>query len=414
MADERFESECVDLDTPRTIDHQLARIVPELRKIKKRGQLAASPLWAEHADEIGRVTRALAYGTPSRPAPAPAREFVRVAAWNIERGKQIDAQIAYLKDHPALRETDILLLNEVDIGMARSGNRNVVRELADALGFSYVFGNSYLCLDPGNVRDGADGHENDLGLHGNAILSRFPILRAENVSVTISKEKFHSSEKRLGHKKALWAEVQTPLGKLPVATAHLDSGGASYQRAAQLRDLLRKLEERGVAERCVVGGDFNTMTYDLKSIPRLLWNIFLKMLRGGFPHAIHHYVHPYKIYEKPIFDELDAAGFGWKDFNAIGVGTSRYEVGTFDSESKVRDYLPEIFVKILAWRLKPWNGIAPIRIDWFAARGVLALADGEVREQSGRASLAPQGFEKPRRQGALLSDHDPIVVDVVF
>lgn len=414
MHDERFNSECVSLGAPASISHELTGIVPELRRIARRPALAASPLWKEHGEKIGRVTRALAHAKPASPAPTGQARFIRVASWNIERGKEADGQIAFIKDHPALSEADVLLLNEVDIGMARSGNRDIVREISEALGFEYVFGNSYLCLDPGNIRDGASGEENSLGLHGNAILSRHPILRAENVSLAITKDKFHSSEKRLGHKKALWAEVQTPLGKLPVATAHLDSGAAPWQRAAQLRDLLARLEERGVAERCVLGGDLNTTTYDLKSLPRFAWNIFKKLLRGGFPHAIHHYVHPYEIYDKPVFDALDAAGFDWKGFNAPAVGTTRYEVGTFDSESKVRDYLPEIFVKILAWRLKPWNGVAPLKIDWFSGRGVRALAEAEIREESGRVSLAPQSFYKPRHGGVLLSDHDPIVVDVVF
>ena len=414
MRDEHFDSRCIALEAPISISHELSGIVPELRRIGKRPALAASALWEKHGEEIGRVTRALAYDRPANPAPTGQTRFVRVASWNIERGKELDGQAAFLKNHPALSRADILLLNEVDIGMARSGNRDVARELSEALGFEYVFGNSYLCLDPGNIRDGAAGAENTLGLHGNAILSRYPILRAENVSVCITKEKFHSSEKRLGHKKALWAEVQTPLGKLPVAAAHLDSGAAPFQRGAQLRDLLIKLEERGVAERCVVGGDFNTTTYDLKSIPRLAWNIFLKMVRGGFRHAIHHYVHPFETYDKPVFDALDAAGFDWQNFNAPGVGTARYEVGTFDSESKVRDYLPEIFVKALAWGLKPWNGVAPLKIDWFSGRGVRALGEGEICEEGGRASLAPQSFYKPRHEGILLSDHDPIVVDVVF
>lgn len=414
MHDERFYSECITLDAPVSISHELSGIVPELRRIKKRPALAASAMWEQHGEEIGRVTHALAYGKPANPAPTGEARFVRVASWNIERGKEVEGQVAFIKNHPALSRADVLLVNEVDIGMARSGNRDIARELSEALGFEYVFGNSYLCLDPGNIRDGAAGEENELGLHGNAILSRYPILRAENVSVSITKEKFHSSEKRLGHKKALWAEVQTPLGKLPVATAHLDSGAAPYQRGAQLRDLLARLEERGVAERCVVGGDFNTTTYDLKSIPRLTWNIFKKMLRGGFPHAIHHYVHPHEIYDRPVFDALDAAGFDWKSFNAPAIGTTRYEVGTFDSESKVRDYLPEIFVKILAWRLKPWNGIAPLKIDWLSGRGVRALSEEEIREEGGRVSLAPQSFYKPRRDGILLSDHDPIVVDVAF
>ena len=419
MQDQSRDSECLSPAGSRDLSHGLTGVVATLRAIPRRAALAESAVWREHGDEVGRITRALRFGEPGAAADPPPHRSIRIVSWNIERGKRCAAQSAYLRAHPVLRHADVVLLNEVDVGMARSDNQDVARDFADALGFHHVFGTCYLCLDAGNVRDRASGPEpareprNAQGLAGNAILSRFPILRAENISLTITKEKFHSSEKRLGHKKALWAELSTPLGRLPVAAVHLDSSCAPSQRAAQLGDLLRKLGERGVSDRCVVGGDLNTTTYDLASIPRLLGNIALKMARGGFAHAIHHYVHPNLLYEKPVFDALDAAGFEWRSLNAHAVGTSRYEVGTFDSESKIRDYLPEIFVRLLAWRLRPWNGVAPLKIDWLSGRGVRPLGADEIRDGD-RGSVSPAPFAKPRHDGRLLSDHDPIVVDVTF
>lgn len=385
-----------------------------LRGIRRRKELAASAVYGRHAATIEALTHGLAHGKPARPASRPQRGFLRLAAWNIERGKLLDGIKGYLRAEPLLRDIDVLLLNEVDVGMARSGNRDVAAEIADALGFEYVFGNSYLCLSRGNLRDGAPEEENAVGLHGNAVLSRFPLVRAESFSVAITKDKFHSSEKRLGHKKGLWAEIDSPLGRVPVCAVHLDSGASPAQRAAQLRDALAVLAARGLHERCVIGGDFNTTTYDTRSVPRLLWNIACKLLRGGFAHAIHHYVHPDELYEKAVFDQLVARGFDYGSFNAPAQGTTRYEVGTFDSESKVLEYLPGVAVKILRWRLRPWNGVAPLKIDWFAGRGVRALGAGEMVDMDGRVSRAPLSIEKPRWQGTLLSDHDPIVVDVAW
>jgi len=421
MEDQSLESECLEPHGSQSLQHGLASVVPQLRAIRSRRALRDSTVWREHGQEVARVTRALRFGQPdavcaaqqSRHEAPEGRPFLRVVHWNIERGKAAHAQVAYLAAHPVLRHADVLMLNEVDVGMARSGDIDVVRVFGDGLGFYHVFGNSYLCLDSGNARDRAAGRENTLGLAGNAILSRFPLLRAENVSLAITKEKFHSSEKRLGHKKALWAQVATPLGPLAVASVHLDSSCAPAARAAQLDDLLRELEQRGVAERCLVGGDLNTTTYDLASLPRLSWNIVQKLVRGGFPHAIHHYVHPFELYEKPVFDVLAAHGLDWDRFNAPAVGTSRYEVGTFDSESKVRDYLPDVFVRLLAWRLRPWSGVAPLKIDWFAGRGLRVL-EAEALRDGDRIATAPAAFAKPRHEGELLSDHDPIVVDVAF
>jgi hypothetical protein len=45
---------------------------------------------------------------------------------------------------------------------------------------------------------------------------------------------------------------------------------------------------------------------------------------------------------------------------------------------------------------------------------VRALGEGEIIDAGGRASRAPTSLEKPRWEGRLLSDHDPIVVDVTW
>ena len=107
---------------------------------------------------------------------------------------------------PPFSEADVFLLSEVDVGLGRSGNRNVARELAEALGMSYAFGVSYLALTD-DFGENAAGLENTLALSGAAILSRHPIGRVENIDLPEIRDKFHSSEKRLGKKRALLAEI---------------------------------------------------------------------------------------------------------------------------------------------------------------------------------------------------------------
>ena len=404
------------LDTLGSLARALGRHIPQLRAIKRRRTLTRSGLYARIAGELDRVTRGLEHGTGPRARARAQRGFIRVAAWNIERGKRLDSVARYLADSDTLRRADVLLVPEVDIGMARSGNRNVAAELAHRLGYDYVFGNSYLCLDRGNVRDGASdasSGDNALGLHGNAIFSRFPITRAENFSIAITKDKFHSSEKRLGHKKALWAELDTPLGALPVVVVHLDSGASPRQRGRQMESVVDKLEERGLADRVLVGGDFNTTTYDVKSPLRIAWNLLLKFARGGFPHAIHHYVHPHELYVRPVFAQLERLGLDYGDsYNPPGVGTSRYDIEDPDAQSKVLDYMPRFALDILRRKLRPWNGVAPFKLDWFAGRGLRPLQAAEAAEADGTRSVAPTVIEKPTRDGKLLSDHDAIVVDL--
>lgn len=357
-------------------------------------------MWNERRADIERLTKLLLRGTPPVDPPArsgPAPDAVRVASWNIQRGADLDRTLAFLGAHEQLRTADVLLLNEVDLGMARSGNRHVAREIAEAYGYHWVFGNSYLCLDFGDTRDGSYDVPNAVGLHGNAVLSRFPISSARNFSVAITKDKFHSSEKRLGHKKALWAVIEAPSGPLPVVSVHLDAFASSAQRGAQLEDTLQEVDRAGF-RRVLVGGDFNTSTYDAKNAPRILLNVLKKGFRGGFPHAMHHYLYPDKLYERPVFEALERHGLTWEPFVEVGVATSWYEVGDWESESKVRDQLPGVFVTYLRYRLRPWNGVAGLRLDWFAGRGLEASA--------------PATFAKPTWEGTLLSDHDPIMVEV--
>lgn len=414
QAESRDPDRVVVIDGERPLGTGVPReVVAALRAIGRRKELELSARFREHARAIEEVTYALAHGLPSRPAPRPERSFLRAVTWNIERGNRLDALRGFCAAEPAIVDADVVLLNEVDVGMARSGNRHVAREIADLFGFAWVFGNSYLCLSHGDARDGAPAGENELGLHGNAILSRWPIRRAECFSVAITKDKFESSEKRLGHKKALWAELETPLGTLPVVSVHLDPYASPEQRHAQMRDVLRMVERRGLGRRVLMGGDLNTTTYDLESLPRLAANIAKKLVRGGFPHAIEHYMRPHALYERAMFDELAREGFAWDPFNDMASGTVRYEVGTFDSESKIKDHLPGIFADLLRWKLRPWNGVAPLKIDWFLGRGLRALGDGEAREPGGRESVAPRVFERASHDGVRISDHDPIVVDVV-
>lgn len=414
MGDRRLAgSGSVELGSERPLPPSLDPAdVVALTAIGRRRDLVSSPLWARLAKPAEALTRALEYRRPAQPAPRPERRFLRAISWNIERGNRFDGVLGLLKTAPELADFDFLLLNEADVGMARSGNRHVARELAEALGMEMVFGNSYLCLAHGDARDGTPNGQNRESLHGNAILSRWPLCRAESFSVAISRDKFESSEKRLGHKKALWAEAETPLGKVSVLTPHLDPYASARFRGRQMEDALAKVAEHGLGP-VILGGDLNTSTYDLESLPALLKNILVKMWRGGFAHAIAQYMKPHELYERPIFEALQRSGFEWRSFNDMAAGSVRFEVGTFDSESKLRDHLPGAAIHLVRWKLRPYGGKVPLKIDWFAGRGLRALGHREMVEPGGRQSQPPTIVERARWQGEWISDHDPIVVDFV-
>ena len=255
--------------------------------------------------------------------PAPRGRTLRAAAWNIQRGARLDdLRRAVLA--PPFAETDVLLLSEVDVGLGRSGNRNVARELAEALGMSYAFGVSYLALTD-DFGDDAGGLENTLALSGAAVISRYPIGRVENVDLPEIRDKFHSSEKRLGKKRALLAEIVLPDGPLVVAACHLDSNASPAQRACQLGAVLDSVDRSGVA-RALVGGDFNTSTYDLSSTLALARDLFHKLLVTGLRATIDQYMTPETRYERPVFELLRARDFAVEGFNDRGTGTYFYDL----------------------------------------------------------------------------------------
>lgn len=388
-----------------------AKILAQLAALRRRRALEDSPLYREYAGQVQELTQALLSGRPKVPAPRPERSFLRIASWNLARGRHLDATVRTLQDDPEFAALDALLLCEVDVGMARSGNRNVPGEIAEALGFEWVFGNSYLCLDHGDVRDGEQSVDNELGMHGNAVLSRYPIRRGYNCSIHITRDKFESrSEPRLGHKKALCADVETPLGDITLVTTHLDSIATCRQRQAQMEDILAAVKDR---ERVLIGGDLNTTTFDVGGVHTAL-GIGAKILRGGIGHVFHHYLHPYEHYEKGLFDELQAHGFDWRSFNDLATETFRYDVHCPHSVSEMREHVPDSMVRLAQRLTAKWGGKARGRLDWMAGRGLLALQGGEKVSPESRVAEGPRVRPVPRPDGVALSDHDILLVDVAF
>jgi hypothetical protein len=379
------------------LEHQLRAHYTALRAIRTRKALERSALWAQIGGEVGRVLAGVERGEWANAAP-PRGRTLRAVAWNIQRGPRL-SELLRTVTAPPFADADVLLLSEVDVGVGRSGNRNVARELAEALGMSYVFGVSYLALTD-DFGDDAAGLENTLALSGAAVLSRHRIGRAWNVDLPEIRDKFHSSEKRLGKKRALTAELELPDGPLVVSACHLDSNASPAQRALQLGSILDSVEHSGAA-RALVGGDFNTSTYDLSSTPALARDLLHKLLVTGFRATVEQYLTPEKHYERPVFDLLRARAFAVEGFNDRAVGTSFYDLTEPYALDRSRKLVGRALTRLLVRLLRPWNGCVPARLDWFAGRNVTPVA----------ASV-----ERPRAasDGRPLSDHSAVIVDVAL
>lgn len=71
-------------------------------------------------------------GSGAQPRSIPCGSEVKVVTFNLERGYDPDAAVAFLKKQDA----DVLLLQELDNGCKRTGSRDVTQCLADGLGMS--------------------------------------------------------------------------------------------------------------------------------------------------------------------------------------------------------------------------------------------------------------------------------------
>jgi hypothetical protein len=97
-----------------------------------------------------------------------AHDQMTVVEFNAERGRHWMSALKILKPLNA----DVVILNEMDVGMARSDQQHTVSLLASALGMNYAWGMEFTELTRGTKTEqqSTEGFYNFLGLHGNAIL----------------------------------------------------------------------------------------------------------------------------------------------------------------------------------------------------------------------------------------------------
>lgn len=171
-------------------------------------------------------------GCAAAPTPAPPPS-VRLVTWNIRHARGLDDRVDVdrVAQELAALAPDVVCLQEVDVGVARSGRLDLPQELARRLSMHAAFGKN---ID----YQGGD--------YGNAILSRFPIETQRN---------HHYRMLRTGEQRGLLlARVRTPAGPLTVASTHLDYRPDPTERLANAEEIVAAVP---TGEPCVVAGDFN-------------------------------------------------------------------------------------------------------------------------------------------------------------
>jgi endonuclease/exonuclease/phosphatase family metal-dependent hydrolase len=299
------------------------------------------------------------------PGAAPLRE-ARVLVWNAERGRSVEGAARMLR----AAAPDVLLLSELDVGMARSDQRHTPRALAAELGMGFAFAVEFLELELGNdaERLRCSGQRNAIGYHGGAIASPQPLERPALVRLDAGGDWFDGlrEEWRVGGRIALLATLRIADTPVALVSTHLESHAGPALRDAQTAALLAALDVYAPGAPALVGGDFNTHSLELAELEDR--GALLRALRAEprrFANPVPH---------EPLFARLERAGFDRLACNLTEEPTQRVR-------------MPD----------ESYRGA--LKLDWAFTRGL------EARDPAVVPAIDPAS-------GQALSDHDAVSVTI--
>ncbi len=390
-------------------------LVEELSLFPTFAELRRSDAYRRRAAELHRLLDEPRIYDFSSPQPR-LRSFLRVVEWNIQRGARLEGIIDVLNTHPVLRFADLLLLNELDAGMFRSGNRNVARELSQGIGAHAIFGVEYLEMTKGIGDELKLEGRNTAALHGNAILTRHSFSNPRTVRLPRCERNYESTEKRLGGRVGLLVAVEIRGSSLPslpsllAVTAHLDVVNTPRCRARQMMALLDHIDSpdsRRSNDGIVIGADLNTHTFARGGWLRSSRSA-IRILTTRQEQLAHALLHPET--REPAIGQLKKHGYEVAALNDR-CATSRAIV----SSGSDANWVPGPLRRWVLRRIDPSALLLEFRLDWLASRGLKALRAGEVVDQeTGVRSIDPQTCPGLTHEGLPISDHDPIVADLAL
>lgn len=400
--------------SPEVLKHDLNQYFPELLKFESIEETENSAVYQKIKPTVERILNAvvqedfsdlgfgnvdLGFNENQRPKTKDQRpKTISALAWNIERGNIYEGIVEGLKNHEGLKDKDLLLLTELDYGMARSRNRFVAHDLAKDLKLNYAFAPVYLALQKGSgVEEFAEG-ENTISIHGLAMFSKYKIKNAHAVALPNGKDKMLGKEKRLGYLRALIADIEHPAGDFRAVTVHLDAHSSRKHRHFQMKIVLDALEKLPSLP-IIIGGDWNTTTFNSQNHRRAIAGYWRRVLMGPKRVVKKHFPHPDRYFEKGLFGELERRGFEYKSLNEPGAGTLHYEIASIEKNTNLRDWVPEWCFPFIFWAAGRVGGKVSGRLDWFAGKRIEAVGKpqtiGNLKDE----------------KGTPLSDHDAIALD---
>ena len=460
-------------------------------------------------------------GARSRPLIADRLgPVLRVAFWNVERGLELDDIQLLLTDSDrfmakvreerkqaketgkrirdvdlqripqeieTLKAADVWILNEVDWGVKRTQYREIVRELAQTLDMNWAYGVEFLEVDPKQLgTDTFDDGESEQArqqlveefnvdrdrvraLHGNAVLSRYPIRSARLVPFTVGYDWFKESqirplekgkrkaavlvgedllrEVRRGQRTALYVDLDVPGApgeRIIIVSTHLENRAKPKVRRQQMEQLLNQIQE--VRHPVIVAGDLNTTGSDSTptSVENMLykrygstdfwttkgvqWATGLGLIYMGAKavrslSGIQYQIDPTSAnipgaspnLERGLFDTLERFRFGDGtafDFRGVPERTVNGRSGTLgnSNERGSKGFTPSFVTELIWGKVR----IAKFKLDWIFVKSGLR----DPRDPKGSYLFAPHFARTLSDLNNCLpepiSDHSPITVDLPF
>ncbi len=164
---------------------------------------------------------------------------LRVLSYNIHHGRGTDGEVDLARIAKVIQSAkpDLVALNEVDKGVNRSGKIDEPAELARLTGMHAAFEKNI---------------DHDGGEYGNAILSRWPIEKIENVRLP----SLYDGERR----GMLMVQVEPKEGEtFWFAATHLDYRPNDAERLESAEAIEKLMAGRFAKQRFVLAGDFNAL-----------------------------------------------------------------------------------------------------------------------------------------------------------
>jgi len=446
---------------------------------------------------------------PRHPTVANLGPVLRVGFWNIERGLNFELIRAALtntsdferlegdesqisEEHrariesqlSALQNVDVLVLNEVDMGMKRTGYRDVARELAADLHMNYAYGVEFVEVDPIFALGTEQVHlqdpqqdarlQQDLhvdpqryrGLHGTAVLSRYPIRSARILRLPVCYDWYRTEAKeaaklekgrrwaanrlfreriereiRHGGRMALIVDLavpDSPTGEMTIVATHLENKCAPACRRRQMAALLANLREDN--NPLVMAGDLNTTGRN--NTPTSVRNEIMsrvtdyKFWAGQavshfnplgiykfalFPvHYFHGYNDPTALHLPILWDNRERALFKTVEKFRFADGRAFDFRGdperTLNGRSRTladsNERAGKGFVPTYAFSRDYWGLVGRFKLDWFFVKPF--IEDPRLKAQSDSfAPYFPQTMREVNESvGDRISDHPPMIVDL--